>query len=213
MPTHDTMTDIELLDAWKANDQRAGAALFKRYYENIARFFGYRVGPDCDDLVQETFLGLLTRYEHFRGDSSFRCYLFGIARNQLLQYIRDRVRDRERFDPGETSLAAMDPSPTLLLRVKDDQKLLLAALRRLPIDVQIMLELHYWEKMKIKDIARVLEKNENTVKIQMKRGREKLDAEMEALAESKAQLQTTISGLSKWAAQLREELNDDPPAS
>lgn len=208
MPAYDTMSDTELLDAWKANDQQAGAVLFKRYYVNVARFFAYRVGPDSDDLVQETFLGLLARYEHFRGDASFRCYLFGIARNQLLQYIRDRVRDRDRFDPGEMSIAALDPSPSMVLRVKDDQKLLLAALRRLPIDVQIMLELHYWEKMKIKDIARVLEKNENTVKIQMKRGREKLDAEMEALAESKAQLQTTISGLSKWAAQLRDELDD-----
>jgi RNA polymerase sigma-70 factor (ECF subfamily) len=119
------------------------------------------------------------------------------------------MRDRKRFDPSETSIAALDPSPSSVLAVKGQHKLLLAALRRLPIDIQIMLELHYWEGMAVKDIAQVLDMNPNTVKTHMKRGRAKLNEEMTALADSKEQLETTLRGLSRWAAQLRAELGEE----
>lgn len=209
MSGYDDRSDAELLAAWKAKDQRAGATLLTRHHTSIARFFAHRLGPDTEDLVQATFLGLLEGIDRFRGDSSFRTFLFAIARNQLLTAIRGRVRDRARFDPVETSIAALDPSASMIRAAKDQHKLLLAALRRLPIDVQIMLELHYWEQMRVREIAEVLDMNPNTVKTHMKRGRARLNEEMEALAESKDQLQTTLNGLSKWAAQLREAIGDD----
>jgi RNA polymerase sigma factor (sigma-70 family) len=205
MTYHDT-SDEALFDAWRAGDQHAGAALVSRHYESIARFFAHRLGADSEDLVQDTFVGLQRSLERFRHDCSVRIYLFKIARNQLLMALRNRVRDRDRFDPGETTMAAIDPSPTALLAESDDQKLLVAALRSLPIDVQIMLELHYWEHMKIHEIAVVLDMNVNTIKARMKRGRERLYEEMERLADSNDQLQTTMHRISGWVAELREEL-------
>jgi RNA polymerase sigma-70 factor (ECF subfamily) len=153
---------------------------------------------------------LLEGVDRFRGDVDFRAYLFGIARNKLLRELRDRVRDRDRFelDPSKTTMAAVDPSPTAVMAAKLQHKLLLAALRQLPIDVQIMLELHYWEKMKIDDIALVLGKNRNTVRTRMKRGRERLEVEMARLAESPQELETTLGGLEKWAQRLRAEVGD-----
>ena len=209
MSDYASMADRELLEAWKAYDQRAGATLLRRHHTSVARFFAHRLGPDSEDLVQATFLGLLESLDRFRGESSFRTFLFAIARNQLLTAIHDRVRDRDRFDPGQTSIAALDPSASALMVAKTEHKLLLAALQRLPIDVQIMLELHYWEKMKVREIAEVLGMNLNTVKTQMKRGRQTLHEELEALAESRDQLETTVHGLSKWAARLREELGHE----
>jgi RNA polymerase sigma factor (sigma-70 family) len=207
--SHSDQSDEELLEAWGGGDQRAGMALVTRHYESIARFFAHRLGPDCEDLVQETFMGLQSGLHRFRGECSVRIYLFKIARNQLLTAIRNRVRDRERFESGEAEMAAVDPSPTMLIAASDDQKLLVAALRSLPVDVQIMLELHYWEKLRVREIAEVLDMNVNNVKARMKRGRERLYEEMERLADSKDQLQTTLNRLSGWVAELREELRTD----
>ncbi|MCA9708401.1 MAG: sigma-70 family RNA polymerase sigma factor, partial [Myxococcales bacterium] len=72
--------DEQLLARWRGGDAQAGAALFERYYEAIARFFVNKVGLDCGDLVQATFLGCLEGLERFRGEASFRTLLFAIAR-------------------------------------------------------------------------------------------------------------------------------------
>ena len=205
----DRRTDEQLLEAWADGDQRAGAALVARHYEAIARFFAHRLGPDFEDLVQETFMGFARGLQSFRRDCSVRIYLFKIARNKLLMAIRNRVRDRERFDPSETTMADVDPSATAVLAAGDDQKLLVAALRSLPIDVQIMLELHYWEQLKIHEIAEILDMNINTIKAKMMRGRKQLHEEMERLADSKDQLETTLNRLSQWVVQLREDLGAD----
>ena len=208
-------TDEELLAQWTAGDKRAGAGLVERHHDSIARFFHHRLGPETQDLVQDTFMGLLeaARAGRFRGDAKVRTYLFKIARNQLLRRIRDHQRDRARFDPGQHSIADVEPTPTALMMVQDQHKLLVAALRRLPFDVQIMLELHYWEKMKVREIVEVLDVNANTVKAKLARGRRRLLEEMAAIAESKEQLQTTLHRISGWVAQLREVAPDlDPDA-
>ena len=205
---YEGVSDEELLIAWKQGEQNAGAALLMRYHHNVARFFIHKLGNDSEDLVQATFLGLLEGFDRFRGESSFRTYLFGIARNKLLMAITERVRDRKRFDPGVTSIAALDLTPTKQRAIRDQQKLLLAALRSLPLDVQIMLELHYWERMKVDDIAEVLDMNRNTVRTKMRRGRQRLHDEMQRLSDSKQLLETTLDGLAKWAARLREELGE-----
>jgi RNA polymerase sigma-70 factor (ECF subfamily) len=85
---------------------------------------------------------------------------------------------------------------------------LLGALRRLPVDVQLMLELHYWESMRIAEIAKIVEKPINTVKTQMYRGRQQLDVLMAALAETPELLELAHSGLSGWAEQIRRECED-----
>ena len=201
-------SDEELLEAWRGGDKRAGAALLTRHHASVARFFIHKLGADSDDLVQATFLGLLEGLDRFRGEASFRTLLFAIARNKLYRHLRDLTRDRKRFDPEVTSVAAIGVTPTSMLAARDQSKLLLEALRTLPLDTQMMLELHYWEKLRIADIAAILDMPEGTVKIRMHRGRKQLEDQMAALAESKELLRTTLHGLSKWAARLREEIGE-----
>ena len=201
--------DKELLTRWRAGDQAAGATLLKRHHASVARFFLHKLGPDTKDLVQATFLGLLEGLERFRGDASFRTLLFAIARNKLFKHLRELTRDRQRFHPGETSLIDLEPSPISAVVVHERHKLLLAALRRLPIDTQLMIELHYWERLMLKEIAAILELPLNTVKTRMRRGRQQLEVNMRALAESPEQLETTLRGLEGWAVQLRNDFDED----
>ena len=84
--------DNTLLDRWCAGDTAAGNVLFKRHFATLYRFFEHKTDGEVDDLVQETFLQCVRGRETFRRQSTFRTYLFAIARHVLFQHWRDRLR-------------------------------------------------------------------------------------------------------------------------
>lgn len=205
------MTNIEISDrtlfqAWAEGDKAAGAKLFSRHYRSVARFFANKLGPDSDDLIQMTFLGCVEARERFRGEASFRTFLFAIARNTLHKHLREKIRDRVRFDPEVSTLNDFSPSALTLLDVRAEQLLLLAGLRRLPVDWQLLLELHYWEQLPIREMALVLDMPTGTVKTHMSRARSRLELELAKLAESAQLLDSTINGLEQWAQELQHQL-------
>ena len=172
------ISDETLLDAWRDGDANAGAQLFLRHHGAVARFFMQKLGRDCDDLVQGTFLALLESLPRFRGEASFRTFLFAIARKKLCRHIRDHGRKGPTFDSSKESLAAIDTSPSYRL-VQDERKLLLLrALHTLPLDTQIMLELRYWEGLRIKEIALIMDLSEPATKLRIHRGRARLKEEL-----------------------------------
>jgi len=101
---------------------------------------------------------------------------------------------------------ALDPSPSLMFARRREHQALLLALRQLPIPYQLVLELYYWEQMQAGEIATVMKAPEGTIRTRIRRARQLLVREIEALAESTNDLQSTLSGLDEWAAQLRDEL-------
>jgi len=208
-----TPTDDELSNQWAAGDQRAGKILVERYFTSVDRFFRFKVGEHGKDLTQSTFLAAQEGIRRKRSDSSFRPWLFGIARKKMLHHFRALGVAQRRFDPEVDSVADRDPSPSTIIDAGQRHRLLLAALRRLPLDVQMMLELHYWEHMPIAEIAEIVAKPVGTVKTQMRRGRQRLDQLMEELAESQEELETTRSGLDGWAKRVRRECEDEDDAS
>jgi RNA polymerase sigma-70 factor (ECF subfamily) len=197
-------TDEELLTAWKAGDRAAGDRLFERHFDALYRFFGRKTGGDISDLVQRTFLALVEGKERFRGEASVRTYLFAIARNELLVHFRGHRRD-EPVDFSVHSLHDLGPSPSQILAGKREDRLLLEALRRIPLDLQIAVELHYWEGLHGPELARVLDIPEGTVRSRLRRGLEMLREQAAQLAESPELLRSTMTDLDRWAEQVREQ--------
>lgn len=198
-------SDLELLDAWRAGDQRAGNELFNRHFDSICRFFANKAPAEVDDLIQRTFLACIEGRDRYRGDASFRGYLFGVARNVLRRYYRDKRYHDARFDPLVASVHDFGPGPSLLIADKREQELLLQALRRLPMDHQITLELYYWENMSGSELATVLEIPEGTVRGRIRRAKQLLETALAELAESPSQLESTVANLEGWARSLREK--------
>lgn len=182
---------------------QAGNELFNRHFDAICRFFANKVAEDVDDLIQRTFLGCVEGKERYRGDAGFRGYLFGVARNVLRRYYRDKRYYRERFQGLEVSARDMAPGPSLLVAEKREQELLLSALRHLPLDHQITLELYYWENLSGRELAEILEVPEGTVRGRIRRAKELLHGKLAELATSAHQLQSTIANLESWARSLR----------
>ncbi len=200
-------TDVELLEAWRGGDERAGRELFERHFDAIYRFFRSKVDDAAEDLTQQTFLGCVRGKQGFRGDASFRTYLFTIARNRLYTHIRDRQRRDAVIEIGEQSVADLGlASPTQQIAGHQEQRLLLLAMRSLPIDMQIALELHYWEGLSVREIAEVIETPEGTIKRRLQRARIRLDELIVELAESDQLGRSTTTDFESWAARLRASL-------
>src|SRR5258705_9660529 len=94
----DDSRDSALIAEWKAGNQRAASQLVERHAPALARFaVSCGARSDIDELVQDTFVRAFGSLDGFRGDSSFRTWLFTIERRLLM----DRVRAEKRRPPGE----------------------------------------------------------------------------------------------------------------
>ncbi len=201
-------SDEDLLEAWQGGDRKAGSDLFQRHFSSVLRFFANKVQSDADDLVQRTFEQCVKSRDRFRRHSSFRTFLFGVARNVLREHLRRLKKARQRYDPVETSIHDMGLSPTVLVARRKEQTLILNALRRIPIEHQVCLELHFWEGLSGRELAEVLGEPEGTIRNRIRRSRQLLDAQLRELAESDALLLSTTSDLEDWARSLREAISD-----
>ena len=200
------VSDAQLVADWRVGDKRAGEQLFERYYDSVARFFYNKVGDRSADLIQKTFLACVEGLSRLRDGARFRSYLFGIAHNLLRKYFREQAARGVAIDFDEISVFDLAPSPSKHLAATQEQRLLLEALRRVPLAYQVVLELFYWEGMSAAGIAEILDIPLGTAKTRLRRGRQLVEQALTQLAESQEILQSTLSDLEGWARQLREQL-------
>jgi RNA polymerase sigma-70 factor (ECF subfamily) len=204
--------DVELLAQWRHGDMAAGEVLFERYYDPIARFFRTRVSGDIADLVQETFVGCVEGRDRMQEGASFRAYIFSVANNVLCQHLRSKYRGDDLVDFDHVSVEDLAPGPISLITRRREQQLLLAALRRISVNDQLLLELRYWQQIRTAEIARTMGLAHGTVRSRLAHARKRLEEAMTELAGSAELLESTRASFEEWARQCRElDLLDDPP--
>lgn len=176
--------DNALLTRWRDGDIAAGDKLFRRHFRPVRRFFRNKVNEDdVDDLIQRTFMGCVEGRDRFRGDASFRTYLFATARNQLYQFLRDRGRLLRKVDAelGVTSVAALGMTPSAVAAARQEHDILLQALQRVPVEQQTILELSYWEGLSGPEIAAIFDISPVTARTRLFRARAALQEVIEEL--------------------------------
>lgn len=204
-----TPTDTDLISQWRNGDRRAGATLFERHYPAIARFFHNKVDDGVrDELVQNVFLACLQSPAAFRGDASFKTYLFGIAHHLLNDHLRARCRKnrREDVDIDVHSIIDLGQSPDRPIVEYQEQRALLEALRRIPVGYQVVLELHYWEQLTAAEIGLTLGIPLGTAKTRLLEGRKALEAALTKIDISREILQSTLDDLDGWASRVRPQM-------
>jgi len=176
--------DLALLERWRAGDLSAGGDLFRRHMPDVLRFFEHKAGTKAEDLTQQTFLDCVKALHQFRGHSSFRTYLFAIARNALFRYLR-RESNREAIDFEGTSIAelgaAMTSPSSRLERARQGQRLH-TALALLPVEQQLLLEYHYWYELDAAALGEIFQVPAGTIRVRLLRARNALRKRLEEAA-------------------------------
>lgn len=205
-------TDIELLRAWRAGHQAAGKAFFDRHSAAIARFFHNKVPAfELTDFIHDTFFECLRAPDRFRGESSFRVFLLGIAVNVWRNHCRKQQGPRNHAALRSTSMQDEGRSPSELVAEREEHRMLLAALRGLDMDSQLLLELHYWERLSQREMGEVLGVPDSTIKNRLVKARKLLTKKLEEVATSPQVLRSTLTNLDDWAEQLRQQLPQRTP--
>ena len=164
-----TETDETLFQRWRDGDEASGRELVVRYHTQLRRFFSNK-SSEPDDLVQAVFLSLIKARDQFAGRSSFRTYMFTIARHELLRHLRTASRT-QAFDPELSSIAQLTSTAGAKLVRNEEQRRLWAALRELPVDQQTLLELHYWDELDAIALGEIFDSPAVTIRSRLHRAR------------------------------------------
>ena len=201
--------DVELLQRWRGGDLVSGQELVARHFGVVHRFFRSKVEAAADDLTQRTFVACLEAGDRLEQVQSFRAYALGIARNVLFDHHR-ATRRAARLEDFAT-ISADQLSVSQVVANREEQRLLLLALRSIPIDLQTTLELYYWEELTQLEIGTVLSIPEGTVKSRLNRARALLRERITKMAGSAAVLESTLGGFERWTRSLRAVFGDGAP--
>jgi RNA polymerase sigma-70 factor (ECF subfamily) len=196
-------SDAELLDAWAAGDAPSGRDFYQRYAGRVARFFSRKTRDDPADLVQHTFLKCLDARKRGVAVQDAGAMLFAVARNELYDHLRRRMRDAARFAPEATSLEETGLGPSQELARHEQQRLLLTALRRIPLDDQIALELYYFEELSMEGVAQALGVGKSAAISRVHRARELVRERLRAMEASPGMIEETATGFETWARSLK----------
>jgi RNA polymerase sigma-70 factor, ECF subfamily len=158
-------TDVELIARWRTGDERAATALVERHASALARFaVSFGVREDVEELVQDTFVRAFQSLDGFRGDSSFRTWLFTIERRLVLDRQRAAKRRRDGVEVKETDAAteydALDSlvAGEVAARVRDATKKLSPTQRE-------VFSLRVAEGLSYKEIAEIVGTTEGAARV------------------------------------------------
>ncbi len=194
--------DMTLFAAWKAGDAAAGGALIQRYYPNVRRFFDVKVPRASEDLTQRTFLACQESLASFRGEATFKSYVFGIARNQFLRHLRSTARAQAFERKVSFGGPSQRTSVSMVVANRQEHHLILLAYAKLKPDQQIAVELFYWEDMSTSEIAAVLEVPVSTVTTRLSRARGVLHDKIVELTQPGAVRDAVLGQLDAWTRSL-----------
>ena len=208
----DKAKELNLLERWAKGDVVAGDKLLRRYMPVLQRFFINKVHEnDVSDLIAEAMEGAARSIARFRQESSVKTFLLGIARNKLLKYYERCGRKRDRVDPlGDKVSELLDVSKvSSMLAHRREQEMVIDALRRLPIDLQTLVELAYWEGLSMDECAEVLGIGRGKVVHGLRAARRELREAIEAGGGSASERKSVSEKVSEWVAEIHAGLGED----
>lgn len=181
----DGRPEERLVDEAQRGGREAFAELARRHERRIYGLV-YRMSgnhADADDLAQEVFMTAWRAIGSFRRGSSFYTWLYRIAVNLSLTFVRKKARERGRTAFDETlAVASTSPGvpagPEGLSSLSEIQSRVDEAVAALPAPFRASFVLVAGEGLSHRDAARVLGCSENTVSWRMHKARKLLRARL-----------------------------------
>ncbi len=193
MATHETMSkeerqlrsrreDYDLVQRALQGDQAAYARLRNKYWRAINTMLSrmIRNKSDAEDLTQEAFIKAFNSLGSFNTDYAFSTWLYKIASNNCIDYLRKRRLKTISIDApmqthdGEVQMELPDPNavrPDVPITAGERTAVLQEAIKNLPEKYRIVIELRHTQEMEYADIAKQLNLPLGTVKAHLFRAR------------------------------------------
>lgn len=173
-------SDENLIAKALNGDQHAWQQLVNRH-QSALFYFGLRLlgsPEDAHDLLQDVLMVLCRNLGQYRGDSSFKSWLFGIANYRAMDMLR-----RRKFSEHDDALADLpDDTPALpeqLVAVQQQQQVQ-QQLRMLPMEQRLVVELKFYQQFTFDEIASQLAVSTNTVKSRFYAALDKMRLQLES---------------------------------
>lgn len=167
------VTDEQLI-RWVADgDPSCLATLFERHHRDVYRYFlrMLRHKALSEDLVQEVFLKMLRKANSFRGEGTFRAWMFNIALNVARDHLRKAKRQdtEDLSDEGMEQLLTDDRSAEQSAAGKQKVTQVLQAMAKLPAAMQEVIWLGRFEFDNYEDLGQALNCNAGAARVRMHR--------------------------------------------
>lgn len=160
------MSDEDLLAQFVSGRRDAFDELVARHRDRVYQFARWHAGADragAEDAAAEVWIQVFRSAASFRGDSSFRTWLYSLARHVCLQWGKRRGAANARLTPldpgGEEPLDFPDgePPPLETLESRERDALVRAAVESLEPHHRVVLLLREWEGLSYEEIAQALD--------------------------------------------------------
>jgi RNA polymerase sigma factor (sigma-70 family) len=177
------LEDFKLIDMAVVGDDKAYAKLLQRYkrpvYHMVLKMV--RNVDDAEDLTIESFAKAFKSLHRFKKDFTFSTWLFRIATNNTIDFIRKKklntlsIENTYTDDDGQSvsiDVEDLNPNPQEEAIKSQKEELIQVFVNMLPGKYQKLVRLRYFQELSYEEIAVELDAPLGTVKAQLHRARE-----------------------------------------
>lgn len=181
--------DEVLVKRAQGGDLGAYDELVRRYQERIYSTLYHMTAnhEDANDLAQEAFIKAFRALKSFKGDASFFTWLYRIAVNKTINFLKQRkqranlsLNDLDfnaEHDPDLVALIS-DKTPRREINLVELQERLNAAMRKLSEEHRLVVTLHDVQGLPHEQISKIMDCNVGTVRSRLFYARQQLQAHL-----------------------------------
>jgi len=172
----------ELLAAAQHGDEESFAVLWRDLQPAVLRYFQVVTGEAAEDLAADSWVSVIRGLGRFQGDErAFRAWVFTVARHRAVDWRRQAARRPTSSVPVE-QLADRPASDDPVAAVLEAQstRAALALLAELPPDQAEVVALRVLGGLEVAEVARIVGKRPNAVRVLAHRGLRRLARRVEA---------------------------------
>lgn len=163
-------SDESLLRAVKEGSVSAFEQLVLRYQNKLCSFVTYLIRDSivAQDVVQDTFISLYKTIDNVDDTRKFSTYVYSIARNKSISYLRSRLR----HVPLETAEHISDSEqPDATLMRNDEKQRIDLALEAIDAKYKKVITLYYFEDLSYEQMSKKMRLPVNTVRTHLRRAK------------------------------------------
>lgn len=170
-----SINDNGIIDTLKESPERGFRMLMMKYQEPLYWHIRRLVvsHDDAQDAAQETFVRIYRSFDQYRGDCSFRSWIYRIATNEALRIISKRRQEVVLLESAATGVQFIAGDNYIDYDDKVAVKLQKAILT-LPPKQQLAFNLRYYDELAFDEIARIADSTPSSIKASYHVAKEKI---------------------------------------